>query len=63
MNYEKWKAKWYDNGSGRLGQCFLNEYLKEAIWPELFYEEDYSKADTLITEYLVLHCYYPNTPK
>lgn len=63
MKYEAWKSSWYDNGGGRLGQSFINEFLPEAIWPDLFYEEDYSKADNIITEYLVCNCYYPNTPK
>lgn len=64
MSYEKWKQLWrIGHGSDRLGQAFINEFLPEAIWPDLFYEEDYWVADNIITEYLVCNCYYPNTPK
>lgn len=63
MNYENWKQLWrIGRGAERLGQAFINEFFKEAIWPELFYQENYFKADDLITEFLVLHCYYPNLP-
>ena len=36
----------------RLGQFFINEYLPDATWAELYYEKDNRTAMTMINEYL-----------
>lgn len=34
----------------RLGQAFVNEFLVDHPDPELFFEEDLSRAEAIITE-------------
>lgn len=45
----------------RLGQFFCNKYVKYS-WPELFYEEDPSKAVKAITIYLTHYQYIDTLP-
>lgn len=62
MNYEKWKQLWrIGKTSERMGQAFCNDFIKDS-WSELYFENDYWKADDLITQWLVDNHYYPNTP-
>lgn len=63
MNYEKWKQLWrIGNGSQRLGQAFVTEFMIGEAW-QLFYEEDYWQADEWITQWLINNCHYPNVPE
>ena len=36
----------------RFGQFFLNQYLPDKAWPELYYETDNAEALRIICEYL-----------
>lgn len=45
-----------DNDKQRLGQRFVNQYMKNS-WPELFYETSDSKAKLLIEGWLKDHNY------
>lgn len=46
----------------RLGQRFVNGYIKHA-WPELFYEADDTKAEAVIQRWLNDHSYTYSFPK
>lgn len=64
MNYEKWKQLWrIGNGSQRLGQAFCNDFMGKTVATQIFYEEDYWKADEFITQWLMDNCHYPNVPE
>jgi hypothetical protein len=49
-------SKYYSLGANktqRLGQFFINHYLPaNTVWPELFYEEDITKASMMMLNYL-----------
>lgn len=65
MDYEKWKQLWRISSRGeRLGQAFVNQFLPagDQFTRTIFYVEDYWEADRLITDWLMNHHYYPNTP-
>lgn len=63
MHYEDWKQLWrIGNGKERLGQAFCNQFFGNTIATQIFYEEDYWKADMLITQWLIDNCHYPNVP-
>lgn len=49
------------NSPLRLGQAFVNIYIKEP-WPELFHEPDDKYATVMIEEYLDRHHYYDVMP-
>lgn len=52
MNLSRYIKRHYNRKDGlRLGQRFVNEYIKHP-WPELFYTEDSGKAITIITEWM-----------
>jgi hypothetical protein len=53
--------KWNIGADLRLGQHFVNLYIKKP-WPELYHERDDAKAQEMIYQYLVDHRYYPNMP-
>ena len=40
------------NKTLRFGQFFLNQYLPDVAWPELYYETDSAKALLMIVKYL-----------
>ena len=54
-------AYFRDNQQLRLGQQFVNLYIKEP-WPELFYEEDNYKAIEMISQWLKDNQYWEKEP-
>lgn len=66
MTYEKWKQLWRIGSTGeRIGQAFVNQFLPgdSPLIRKIYYLEDYWEADTLISQWLMDHCYYPNVPE
>lgn len=57
--YDKWKVK--VKPLERLGQAFCNNFIKSP-WPELFYEENETKAEVMIKEWLTNNHYYATMP-
>lgn len=64
MTYERWKQNWRIHGDGqRMGQAFCNDFFGSTVATQIFYEEDYWKADQLIEAWLIDNCHYPNVPE
>lgn len=47
----KFIAEYKKQSAERAGQFFVNRYIKEKSWPELFYEKDDKKALWMIREW------------
>lgn len=63
MTYENWKQLWrIGKGSERLGQAFVNDFMIGTDTGQLYYEQDYWTADSMITQWLIDNCHYPNVP-
>lgn len=66
MTYENWKQLWrISPRSERLGQSFVNTFLPGdgVLIRKIYFVEDYWEADTLITQWLIDNCHYPNLPE
>lgn len=50
-----------DQEHERLGQFFCNRFVAQA-WPELYYEEDETKAAKMIESWLASHHYTESLP-
>lgn len=59
--YTKWFANWSDNRTERLGQAFVNDFIR-IPWPDLYYCTDDVIASREIYKYLERHCYWPFMP-
>jgi hypothetical protein len=62
--YYEWEQQWFENQTRtneRLGQAFLNEYIK-APMPELFYA-DTPIARLGIYQWLIENNYWPYVPE
>lgn len=51
-----------ENRSERLGQFFVNQYIK-GPWPDLFYMADHEFAAHLIKDWLTDHNYEDKLPQ
>ena len=64
MTFNEWLEDWkYNRPCERLGQAFVNDFVKEPF-PELYYTEDNDHALRLIEEWLLRYDYnYVNMPQ
>lgn len=65
LTYWQWKACYYADRRHkheRLGQAFMNDYMKKMTWPELFYEENPFEAEEMIMNFLESNCYDAHGP-
>lgn len=53
---------WSKQEHERLGQFFINRYIKSITWPELFYSENHEAAKSMIIQWLTDHQYLDTMP-
>jgi len=56
QTFKAYHAQWRQHDNLRLGQRFVNEFIKHP-WFELFYCQDDKKSEQMILDWLDRHCY------